>query len=62
MEKKEISNIETEDEARQIAIDWQNWQGEQSLSYGELADWGEYFTTLAEEFDLVEEFEENGII
>jgi hypothetical protein len=28
----------TEEEARQYAIDWQNWASKQSLSYGELAD------------------------
>jgi len=54
--------ITTQEEARQYAIDWQNWQAEQSLSYGELIEWQEKFSKLAEEFDLVEEFKENGII
>lgn len=52
----------TQDEARQYAIDWQNWQSEQSLSYGELAEWSDIFTELGERFDLTEEFNENGII
>lgn len=52
----------TQDEARQLAIDWQVWQAEQSLSYGEYAEWGAYFRDLAERFDLVDEFKENGII
>lgn len=52
----------TKEEARQYAMDWQNWFSEQSLSYGELAEWQGYFQTLAEKFDLVEEFEENGIL
>lgn len=52
----------TQDEARQYAIDWQNWASDQSLSYGELAEWGAIFSELGERFDLTEEFKENGII
>ena len=54
--------INTADEARQYAIDWQHWQSEQNLSYGELAEWQYYFTNMAKKFNLVEEFEENGVI
>lgn len=49
-------------EARQLAIDWQTWSAEQSLSYGELAEWQAHFDKLAERFGLTEEFKENGII
>lgn len=59
MDKREIN---TEDEARQYAIDWQNWQAEQSMSYGELAEWQDVFTRLGVRFNLTEEFQENGII
>lgn len=59
MQKKQIK---TQDEARQHAIDWQKWASEQSLSYKELAKWQAHFRAIAEKFDLVEEFEENGII
>jgi hypothetical protein len=59
MQKKEIT---TQDEARQFAIDWQNWQATQSLSYQELADWQTYFEALAVKFNLTDEFIENGII
>ncbi len=59
MPKKEIKTAE---EARQYAIDWQNWQSEQSLNYGEAMEWQEYFNKLADKFDLVDEFKENGII
>lgn len=52
----------TPEEARQYAIDWQNWQVDQNLSYGELAEWQAIFTELGEKFDLTEEFKENGII
>lgn len=55
-------NITTKEQAREYAIDWQNWSSEQSLSYSELAEWGEIFTELGERFDLTTEFKENGII
>lgn len=59
---KKDYNIKTQGEARQFAIDWQVWQAEQSLSYGEVAEWQAFFMELAEKFDLVEEFRENCII
>ena len=31
------------EKAREEAIDWQLWQAEQSLSYGELAEASSYF-------------------
>jgi hypothetical protein len=52
----------TQDEARQYAIEWQQWISEESLSYGELLEWQVIFEELAERFDLTEEFQENGII
>jgi hypothetical protein len=58
MQKKDIH---TQDEAREHAIEWQHWAGEQDLSYYEVAEWQGYFLELAERFDLVEEFKENGI-
>lgn len=50
------------DEAREQAIEWQQWQATQSLSYDELLEWQEYFKSIAEEYNLTEEFSENGII
>lgn len=58
----ELSAFDSADEARQFAIDWQNWASTQSLSYGELAEYQAYFVQLAERFNLTEEFKENGII
>ena len=52
----------TQAEARQYAIDWQNWVSTQSLSYGELSEWFSIFVELAQKFNLTEEFKENGII
>jgi hypothetical protein len=54
--------VTTREQAQTVAIEWQAWMSENSLSYGELADWQGYFEELAERFDLVEEFRENGII
>jgi hypothetical protein len=54
--------VTSREEARDLAIEWQHWQAEQSMSYGELFLWQEYFLKLAEQFDLADEFRENGII
>jgi phospholipase C len=62
MKMKSITAIKTAGEARQEAIDWQNWQSEQSLSYREMSDWQWYFETLAKKFNLADEFKENGVI
>ncbi len=57
-----LNQVTTTGEAQDLAIDWQHWASEQSLSYGELADYAAYFEALAAKFDLVDEFQENGII
>ena len=62
MKIEQLSTIKTEDKARQAAIDWQAWSAEQSLSYGELADWAAGFEELAKKFNLTYEFKENGIL
>lgn len=50
------------DEAREQAIEWQNWQAKHSLSYDELFKWQDYFVSIAQEYNLTDEFVENGII
>lgn len=57
-----FADIKTEDEARELAIDWQGWNSEQSLSYRELNEWQNFFEILAKDFNLTDEFRENGII
>ena len=52
---------ELKEEARQIAIDWQIEASEQCYSYGELADYGEYFYKLGKRYGLLKEFRENCI-
>lgn len=48
--------------ARQIAIDWQNEASKQDLSYGELAEFTNKFKNLGKRYGLLREFRENGII
>jgi len=55
-------NPKTQAEARQYAIDWQNWASGQYLSYSELAEWQAIFSALAKKHNLIDEFKENGII
>lgn len=52
----------TQEEARQYAIEWQQWASEQNLSLGELIEWQGVFSAIAQKFDLQDEFIENGII
>jgi hypothetical protein len=58
---KPIPEVQTRDEARDISIEWQRWQSEQSMSWGEVLEYQVYFEELAKKFDLEEEFRENGI-
>ena len=52
----------TQAEARDYAIDYQVWASEQDISYSELVAWQDHLHTIALEFDLLDEFKENGII
>jgi hypothetical protein len=52
----------TQEQARQYAIDWQNWASENKMYMSELIEWQQIFLDLAINFGLVAEFEENGII
>ena len=55
-------NITTKEQAREYAIDWQNWASEQNLSYDEIIAWQCHFGAIASRYNLIEEFKENGII
>jgi len=59
MKKREIN---TREEARQHAIDWQNWASEAKMSYEELLEWQSEMRDVALNWGLQEDFEENGII
>jgi hypothetical protein len=54
--------VKSEGEARSLAIEYQNWASNQSMSYGELAYYQNYFEKLGKRFNLTAEFSENGII
>lgn len=62
MKLPKLNTIKTEAEARQLAIDWQNWMSTQSLSYSEICDWEDLFRKLGRDFGLTVEFNENGIL
>lgn len=57
-----MAYIKTVEQARQYGIDFQKWASDQNLSYGELLHFQNKLSALAEKFDLVEEFQENGIL
>jgi hypothetical protein len=57
-----FDEVDTADDARQAAIDFQHWQSERAMSWEQVAAWQRYFEEMAREFDLEEEFKENGII
>lgn len=55
--------VKTAGHAIDIAVEWQQWASEQSLSYGEVTYYQNYFEALAEKFpELTDEFKENAII
>lgn len=62
MEIKNIKDVETADEAIQIAEDWQHEFESRNYDYEEIAKWSGYFEALAKKFGLEEEFKENGIL
>jgi hypothetical protein len=52
----------TKDEAIEHAKEWRQWASDQSMSWEEVAEWANHFEVIAQQFDLIEEFQENGII
>lgn len=62
MEIENYKTVSTAEGAQALAIDWQAWASEQSLSYGELAEWTTFFEELGKKFNLTDEFKENGIL
>lgn len=69
MTPQQILKAQTKEEARQYAIDWQYWFTKQNeigkeptLYQNDLIEWQTALETLADKFDLLEEFKENGIL
>ena len=50
------------EKARSKAVDWQLDFNDHNYSYGELAEFYDYFERLAKRYGLVKEFRENCII
>lgn len=51
------------EQARTLAIDYQEWFSRHAISYGETIYYQNYFEALANKFpELTDEFKENGVI
>lgn len=59
---KAFKVINNKQDARNMAIAWQNWQAKHNLSYDELFKYNSFFTSIGKKFNLLTEFKENGII
>ena len=58
MNKYQLNKAKAQDKA----IQWQHEFSEHNYSWGELYEFGEYFSKLAKRYGLIKEFRENGII
>lgn len=58
----DLSTVATADEARGVVIAWQHAFADRVMSWGEVAEETSQLGALAERFDLVDEFRENGVI
>lgn len=56
-----MTYAERKENVREEAIDWQYEASEKNLSYGELAEAGDYFYKMGKRYGLLREFRENGI-
>lgn len=56
-----LDKLTTIEQARDLAIDYQQFAGEHNLSYGEVVYYQNYFEDVATKFNLTDEFKENGI-
>jgi hypothetical protein len=57
-----MDKVHTKDEAVNKAIEFQTWQSNQIISLKDVINWASYFENLAREFNLEDEFLENGLI
>lgn len=62
MKLPDIKEVKSKDQARQLAIDWQDWQSERSMDYWDFLETLTFFVELADRFHLKREFKENCII
>lgn len=59
---KPVDQVQTADEASDIAKEYQRQVSETTQTWGDCAEASVYFEELAKKFGLEEEFKENGII
>ena len=59
---KRLLKAKSKEDARDIAIDYQQWVSEENLSYGELAIYGNQLRKLGKKYGILREIKENGII
>ena len=57
-----VEHIKNKGMAQSMAIEYQSWISDQNLSYGELMRWLNWLETVANRFNLIREFKENGIL
>jgi hypothetical protein len=57
-----IDQVTSEEQARDLAIEWQHSISQKSMSWGEVLEYETYFSQLADKFpNLKDEFKENAI-
>jgi hypothetical protein len=57
-----VDKVTSEDQARDIAIEYQMYAGEHDLSYGEIVYFNNRLEDIASKFGLLDEFKENGVL
>lgn len=57
-----VDKVLDEAQARDIAMDYQQYASEHNLSYGELIYFTNRLEDIAKKFNLTDEFKENGAI
>ena len=59
----DIDTITTAEQGRDLAIEWSYGAAAENYSWGEFAEWGSFFASVADKFpELLDEFRENAII
>lgn len=61
MQIPSIDSVPSREHAHSLAVEWQDWQSKQNLSWFDVMQWGDFFTEVGQKFDLLNEFKENGI-
>jgi len=56
-----MTYAERKERAREKAIDWQLNESNKPMSWGEVAEWSNYFEKLGRRYGLLREFRENAI-